>query len=431
MSIDFSRITGIQTSRGLVTRIEIDGKVAWNGLACRYVSLGDSIAAGQRIREEENLIDPKCYSWQFGTEGVASTAIIEQTYTDRIRDDAVSKYTANRVKATSFARSGDTVAALMNKLSQTSVINEIKRANVVTICIGANDILGCVTDQRIYDYAMTGDLTVMENEIKTNLDRLENNNVYTNLFETLQNINPNAKYVFTTVYNPYKYLHLDEGQNGFFKELLGLIPNFSIDIVEVLGLGWTGLSLVWNPVSDLKNGLLSTDIFQYLFARINQLSAWVEERINRLNSILRTQLTNYKSSHPNFYLAETKTEFERYPDRTGTPLNGLTYDDLVNVEFTRGYTLPQANWGTLWGNNSVESYWRNLVINHTTFTNALWSTNVFDYVSFDMQGFANDLMNQILLKVIIPDIDPHPEEGGHKVLHDSFISALGDAYLNP
>lgn len=431
MGIDFSRITGIQTSRGLVARIEIDGKVAWNRFAYRYVSLGDSIAAGQRIREEENLIDPKCYSWQFGTEGVASTAIIEQTYTDRIRDDAVSKYTANRVKATSFARSGDTVANLMTKLGQTSVINEIKRANVVTICIGANDILGCVTDQRIYDYAMTGDLSDMRDEIKNNLDRLENNNVYTNLFETLQNINPNAKYVFTTVYNPYKYLHLDEGQNGFFKELLGLIPNFSIDIVEILGLGWTGLSLVWNPVSDLKNGLLSTDIFSYLFTRVNQLSSWVEERINRLNSILRTQLTNYKSSHPNFYLAETKAEFERYPDRTGTPLNGLTYDNLVNVEFTRGYTLPQANWGALWGNSSVESYWRNLVLDHTTFTNALWSTNVFDYVLFDMQGFVSDLMEQILLKVIIPDIDPHPEENGHKALQDSFISALGDAYLNP
>ena len=77
MSIDFSKVTGIRTSRGLVTRIEIDGKVAWNGVACRYVSLGDSIAAGQGAGETRYYQYPDCLDYQYGGKGRLNTMILD------------------------------------------------------------------------------------------------------------------------------------------------------------------------------------------------------------------------------------------------------------------------------------------------------------------------------------------------------------------
>ena len=49
-------------------------------------------------------------------------------------------YKDNKVVCTSFAHSGDMVIDLMEKLDHDVVKRAIMRANLVTICIGANDI---------------------------------------------------------------------------------------------------------------------------------------------------------------------------------------------------------------------------------------------------------------------------------------------------
>lgn len=454
MSLKFSEIKSWKIPEGEVTNAKVKktGDQLWDKIRYRYTSFGDSIAAGQRIREDEILIEPKCYSWQFGTDGVSSTTVIDGSYTDLIRAELGNAHGAGYSYATSFARSGDAVAHLMDKLDDPRVIKELKRSKLVTICIGANDILGCVSKDRLYEYAMTGSLSSIENDVNVNLNNLntdDHQSSYRKLLEKLTSTNPDARYSFTTVYNPYKYLHLDEGQNGFFKELLSVIPSIPIDVDEVIenmfgisDLGyfdvtqwkWVSIELGVDLGSIIRDSILSTPIFSDVVSRINYIggtNGWVEPRINSLNDILRSKINAYKSVNPNFYLAESKAEFDKYPDRTGTPVNGLHYNDLVNVEFTSGFALSQADWGNLWRDrygDNVSQYWYDLAWKHTTWSNALPSTNVSDYVSFDTTGFAEDLMGQILEKVILPDIDPHPEADGHRVLKSAFDSAFGNDY---
>ena len=39
-------------------------------------------------------------------------------------------------------------------------------------------------------------------------------------------------------------------------------------------------------------------------------------------------------------------------------------------------------------------------------------------------GFAVDLVTQTIEKVIVPNVDPHPEEHGHRVLKGTFENAF-------
>ena len=63
--------------------------------------------------------------------------------------------------------------------------------------------------------------------------------------------------------------------------------------------------------------------------------------------------------------------------------------------------------GALWrehrGANTeekIENYWWDLAFNHVN-----WS-------GIDIESIATELVRDILYKVIVPDVDPHPEEEG-------------------
>lgn len=402
-----------------------------------YVSLGDSIAAGQAINDDWEK--DYGYGSQYGSNGNQSTVIVPNSYTDLIRDELESSYSKKRIVAASFAHSGDTVADLMNKLSDDTVKNALKNADLVTICIGANDVLQPAMSN-LEEYINYGDLTNLETIVEGNLAILDtdsNQTSYVSLFNKLTEINPYAKYVFTTIYNPYKYLWLEEGRNGFFAPLLNTIPEMNIDVdkyIEDTFLGGTDLSYYditkfeWVPIEldlDLdgyiKDNLLSTPIVQTLFSRVNGLGSWAEKYVSKLNRIIKTKINDYQSNNFNFSVAETKALFDTYPDR---PYSGdVHYNDLVNVEYTRGYNVATMDWGRLYGGDPA-SYWTNLAWKYLSFNNAVPSTNVWDYVSFDMNGFAAELVNQIIEKVIVPDVDPHPEEYGQYVMKCSFMDAL-------
>ena len=417
-----------------------------------YVSLGDSIAAGHAI--DDNWEKKYGTRSQYGENGNLSTRIVTGSYTDRIRKELAEKYGSSVVTTTSFAHSGDTVADLINKLSRTEVVNAIKRAKLVTVCIGANDVLG-VAIPYIEPYINTGDLGPLEVSVEKNLSVLNtdsNATSYVSLFNRLNTINPKAKYVFTTIYNPYKYLWLDEGRNGFFGPMLNTIPEMNLDIDKIIeDMFFNGNNLVYYDVTKLewvsidlelglggliKDGLLSTPIVQLLFDRVNGLGDWSEKYVegnssfNGLNKVLRNKINSYKSTHPNFVLADTKPIFDTYPDR---PVSAdVHYNDLVNVEFTRGYTTATMDWGALWRDTYGESaagitqYWTDLAWKHLSWNNGFPSLNVGDYVSFNLNGFAEDLVQQTIEKVIMPNVDPHPEVYGHVVLKQSFASALNN-----
>ena len=364
-----------------------------------YVSLGDSIAAGHTIDENwaTNYGEGSQYGYDFGNGYVRTepTVIIPGSYTDLIRNELVNTYGADGVSAMSFARSGDTVAMLMEKLSHATVRSAIEQADIVTICIGANDVLQPALS-RLDQYINTGDFTEIDNTVSQNFVNLETDShsaSYRSLFDKLNEINPLAKYVFTTVYNPYKFLHLDEGRYGFFGPLLNMIPS-----MELFGVSFDGM---------LKDGLLGTSAIQTLYSRVNNLHWWAEMNVNRLNIILNDKLNEYQAINKNFSIVYTKSLFDNFPDRfVSAPKR---YNDLVHVEYTSGFNTETMNWWRLWPGSDGYTYWLNLGLKH----------------GLDINAIATEFVADLIEKVIMPDVDPHPKAYGHYIMERAFADALG------
>lgn len=393
--IDLSTVVSIDTPKAVV-RIESGNNVVWEcPKTVRVVSLGDSIAAGHTINDRWET--DYGYDSQYGSNGNKFTEIVPNSYTDLIKRDLTDKYGEYKISVKSFAKSGDTVADLIAKLSHDVVKYTISKADIVTICIGANDVLQPALSH-LNEYINSGDLSSLTATVQSNLtilDTDDNANSYVSLFNKLVAINPNAKFVFTTVYNPYKYLWADEGRNGFFGPLLSTIPEITILGFEIHTL--------------IKNGLLDTSTVKKLFSRINGLSAWAETNVNGLNTVIKNNIRDY--NNPNFIVADSKVLFDTFPDRSiSAPYH---YNDLVSVEYTRGYDTAQMDWGRLWGDTNPAVFWTTLATRHVSVS------------GFDINGFVNELIPLIIDRVILPDTDPHPEEYGHYALKRSFADALG------
>lgn len=394
-------LAALKVPEGEVLEARTNGALIWKKHLASYVSLGDSIAAGYLINDDWTR-DYGTGS-EYGENGNASTAIVPGCYTDLVRSSLEAGYPSGRVNITSFAHSGDTVADLMEKLDHAAVRDAIARADMVTVCIGANDVLQpALMDVNVY--IETGDLSNAEAIIEANMAALANDsgsNSYASLLNKLESINPGAKFAFMTIYNPYKYLWLDEGHDGFFSPILDTIPEMTI---------------LWSIEVDklIKDGLLSTSVVQLLFDRVNGLCDWAEQRVTRLNEVISGKVSAKRASNPNFYVVDVKAAFDPVPDRPVSAEHH--YNDLVNVEFTRGYDTAKTDWGALWRDeygDNVAAYWFDLVMDHISGS------------GFDLGGLASDLVSQTVEKVIAPNVDPHPEAYGHEVIKASFSGALG------
>lgn len=413
--IDFEKLTDLTIEEGVVSKIEVDGVTKWERFKYRYVSLGDSISAGHTINADWE----KDYGTgsQYGENGNESTKIVEKSYTDLLHKDLSAEY--GKVAVTSFGHSGDTVADLMEKLTHDTVRQAISKADLVTICIGANDILGSVSGDRVRDYIMSGSLAGIEADVDANLAILDsddpNATSYRSLFTQLMLINPDAKYVFTTVYNPYKYLYIEEGANGFFEPLLDGIPNMDTNVMGVN----------FDVDGAIKDALFDIGIVQQLFDRVNRLGEWVEKYVTQLNKILREKIESYPFN--NVILADTKAVFDPVPDR---PISAPKhYNDLVNVEYTRGYAVKDMDWGELYDNNVIKDEKGN-PISDTVCNSAstFWRTLANSYrdgMDIDWNGLGTTLVAEIVNHVLMPDLDPHPEEYGQYALKCSFADAIG------
>jgi lysophospholipase L1-like esterase len=135
MSFNFEAKSLVIPEGKVMKIIDSNNNIIWQSTeSFNYVSLGDSIAAGHSIDDnwEKNYGTRSQYG---GENGNSSTIIVPNSYTDLI---SKSGYMGNTI---SFARSGDTVRDLINKLDDNKVISALKGADYVTICIGANDVL--------------------------------------------------------------------------------------------------------------------------------------------------------------------------------------------------------------------------------------------------------------------------------------------------
>jgi lysophospholipase L1-like esterase len=383
----FGRVDEVRIPQGSANRIRYGDKVLWSLPLARYVSLGDSIAAGHAINADWG----KDYGTgsQYGENGRKETVIVPNCYTDLIRRDLAAKYNG-KITAISFAHSGDTVADLMKKLTHEAVVKAIKRSTLVTVCIGANDVLQPALSG-LGGYINTGNVNDIAADVNSHLATLNNDSAptsYKALFDRLIAINPKAQYVFTTIYNPYKYLWIEESteannyKDGFFGPLMWAIPDFP---------DWMGGDALANAI---RGTFYNTAKVQDTIHRVNAIGGLSEGFVTRLNDILRSKINAYGNS--NIMLADTKALFDTVPDR---PIPAEKhYNDLVNVEPTRGYVVQDLDWGQFWA--GVD--WWNAASN--------------------VDKIAETVVNAVIDEVILPDVDPHPEEYGHEVMKTSFES---------
>lgn len=412
----FSQVKNISIPNGgLTDNIKFDGRTLWESFKFRYVSLGDSIAAGHSSKElddidGERLRFPRCFEWQYGTEGVESTEIISDTYTDRVYSKLKEAYNGN-VSIVSFARSGDKHIDLYEKLTHEKVKNAVSKADLITVSIGANTLLAQIGGNTIPDFVSYGNPALIElGEIfDAGLDVLEadENTVgsYRNIFKTIADLNtkPDAKFVFSKIHYPFKYLWVDESTDennyldGYFGPLFWYVPNVEIDIplvgqidlrkfvyeteINISGLGNVSLKKITERIDNpAGNGAYS-------------LGEWVGGYIDRLNGILEDAVKAF--GDPRFIIADTPAVFNSYPDRHIR--ENHNYSDLVNVEIVRGQTIQDLDWAKFWDNWSVDS----------------------------LYTILESILTTVLAKVIIPDIDPHPEAEGQYVMYRAFADALG------
>ena len=399
-NIDFTEIKHItipECTDGVeVAAIECGSDTLWKLVKARYVSLGDSIAAGHTIVENWDSLYGGTGN-QVGNNGKTETFVIPDTYTARIHKLLCDTYGSEYVVTKSFARSGQTVGGngiggIIEMINQNPYIqNEIARADYITVCIGANEVLEpAMSNLGLYfDQGQTAIATLRET-VRQNCARLGskdgNQRSYWTLFNLINSLNKHGKIVFSTVYNPYKYLHLDEGTNGFFKPLLDYIPGV---------------------LSGVKDSILSHDMIRTLFDRANNLPSIAEEFVSAINTELIARINEFKQINPNFAYADSKLIFDGVPNRPeGT---GTHYNDLVSVEYTSGYTFNDMDWGRLYNQyGGAGDYW--------------W--RVIGACGLDVNAIVEFMTPEVIQYVIVPDVDPHPEAEGHRALYRSFCDAF-------
>lgn len=399
--IDFAKTNTLTLFDGVTNKnvIKVEDvaskKVLWQAYKYRYVSLGDSIAAGWGVDDRAN-----------------------DSYFGLLRDELKTIYGTNRVYGVNHAEGGDQVRHLMTKLKDPTIRKDVEKADVVTICIGANDALTPVM-LNLEEYITAGDsgLEKILAAVEANMKRLDDDNdpnSYMALLNRLYEINPNAKYVFTTIYSPYKYVWLDEGKDGFFKPLLDLIPQ---------------MTLLWGAIEVdeyIKDNLLNTDIIQLLFDRINGLDEHSNTFVTQINVLLDKKISEFKdkNSTAKIFIADSKSLWDSVPDRLGA--GEVHYNNLVHVKFTRGYTVGDIHWGRLWDNTYIEDFAGNR-LSDTVCDSAytFWKTLIGLYIDdLDFDGLANTLLAMLYKYIFSEDVDPHPDYDGHYMLMRSFADTL-------
>lgn len=149
-----------------------------------YVALGDSLTHGYGLADKQNdrfsaVIADKlradgymCSEFNYGVDGLTSDGLLE----------------------------------MLNE-GQCSMTS---RADLITIDIGANDVLHTVSmlaAYAMYDMAAPKDeYESMQIELDNSLDQYRSN--FETLIDNIKRENPNARIICTTIYNPYKNLHM-------------------------------------------------------------------------------------------------------------------------------------------------------------------------------------------------------------------------------
>lgn len=291
-----------------------------------YVALGDSIAEGYAINlktkgEDEDLIGGGDEDYSF----------VENSYPYLIKEELEKSY---NVTPYNYSYSGDTCQDLINfinefyddsthscknqtdanptypTISNLDVYNSLAEANILTICIGANNILSGATSLITRFLGIESpSITRAEMEETLKVQILGDGNTkglkseFQELLSLIYEINPNAKVYFTSIYNPYKVLDAQESLLSMCKLFLPQVTQENLNIIsEVTELAIAG-------------------------GRDSQ-----ENDFTGINNVLSQEISTFNTSHSsnNFTLIDSKALFDEKFDNTSTETR-KTYNNYVNV----------------------------------------------------------------------------------------------------
>ena len=262
-----------------------------------YVSLGDSIAVGYNLPNYDKDVSD--------ANGETAGQFVQDSYAYKFKTLLENKYGANNVKSTTYATSGDAGADLLEKLENSTIQNTLKNADVVTICIGANDILGPALDN-ISGYILkdtaSGSVSIaqMENKLNDGLQKFSGTNNQQGIFDKILNklyeLNSDAEYIFTNIYNPYKVFALPTNLSSF--------------------IGYTSFSEEKiNKMGEITN--------VYLAGGKNSQ----DQTVFGLNQILQSKIQDFGKG--NFVLVDTFSGFDAHTLTTIPKYNELVYATLT------------------------------------------------------------------------------------------------------
>ena len=304
-----------------------------------YVAFGDSISEGGAIN-----LRTKTESEELITGGDSSYGFVQDSYPDLIKKDLEKIYD---VVAYNFSYSGDTCQDLIDFIKgdgengkragffdetnlsalnssnsneiYTSLTNEniyeaVKSANIITVCIGANNILKNAQTLIMQFLGLDQNKTVTRSEIEDQLRKEIEGDTASNikgfitefqeLLATLNKLNPNAKIYFTNVYNPYKVLIADTSllENAMLKAYTqNKLTQDNLDIIsEITEMAIAG----------------GTDSLGKSFTGINNV---IENEINKF------------TGSKNFVYIDSKNQFDAKYDASNKKL----YNDYVNVQLEK------------------------------------------------------------------------------------------------
>jgi lysophospholipase L1-like esterase len=151
-----------------------------------YVSLGDSISNGYVH--------------------ILKTIAPEDRYVNRFGDYLETKHPLALVNMNNFSREGDDTGVLLSRIrTETQMRNQILDAEVITICIGGNNLLNAAKDGSFTGYNFDN-----IDEIVASQGLTDFNEDFPQIISEINLINSNALIIVMTMYNPYKpYINPD------------------------------------------------------------------------------------------------------------------------------------------------------------------------------------------------------------------------------
>lgn len=248
-----------------------------------YVSLGDSIPDGVSLDKYD---DKDEFGFVEGSYAYAYRAHLQENY--------------DEVNAVSYAVSGQTSTQLLDNINsisgteltpeEQSVKEDIVGADIITICIGANDILGPAS-AKLLEFLASG--TDIIDDLNAGLDTFSKN--LPKIISKLEQLNPTAKLVFSNVYNPYKE-YMDKDSDISINYGPYPVTSISKDRIQLMG------AITEEYVDSNATNANVTDIAKGL----NQIIA---ENVNGKDNCA---LLDVKQAFDNYFDRELQTGEKKY-----------------------------------------------------------------------------------------------------------------------